>query len=170
MSITREFAREVLARKEENIYRKRHIVVPEDFDCESAIYEARGHGISHHVFFDSSDKLVLFPSDIGYAHAYNSSSFGWVDSSGWDHKMSTEEDRREACRVLFALADMLRQSGKVQTEIVSVSGSCKGYLMGITRYQEQTQNDYDDLLSEDFALWIWTRQDDLQQFVQINNQ
>ena len=155
-----DLSRQTLVIKQENIDRAPWIVTPslDDYDC-SAIKEARGYGVSHAVFFDTSDKVVVFPSHVpGCERLYDATFFAWTDGAGWKKK-ATHKDREFASCIIKALGILLKARSR-KVCLVTANGSCKGYLSGVDQYDDPADWTC-DLYEQQYALWIYTTDDRL---------
>ncbi|AVK76068.1 hypothetical protein pneo_cds_461 [Pandoravirus neocaledonia] len=125
-----------------------------------AIEDARGRGVPHAVFFDTSDKVVVFPHHIpGFEDKFESDSFAWASDCGWTSKCQ-KGDKCAAYGMLQSIAQRLRANG-TDAQVVSACGHDKGHLHSITFDGGDKACPTKDRKVPDIALWIWSTEDDL---------
>jgi hypothetical protein len=145
----------ILRNKERSIDRQHYTLTPDldDFWQFDAIMEGRGRGVPHAVFFDTCDKVAIFPNDIpGFESLFDSGSYAWRDGDGWSRD-ATHENVEDAHAALVELRRCLRERGH-KAELVCARGHSKGYFDGLD--VDATAD------SLDFALWVYTESDDLE--------
>ena len=150
---------QILENKQRSIRRNRYVITPDldEFSEHDAILEGRGRGVPHAVFFDTRDKVAIFPSDIpGYGHLFNADGYAWRDNDGWKDK-ATRGDIETAHAALLHLQQCLRECGH-DAELVCAKGHNKGYFDGLD--VDATAD------SRDFVLWVYTESDDLVDLLQ----
>ncbi|WBR14598.1 hypothetical protein pkur_cds_424 [Pandoravirus kuranda] len=94
-------ARQTLAKATETVDRHMCMIAPIDtIASASAIRDARGRGVSRAVFFDTSDKAVVFPRHILGFEAKFESEYFCMGMQPWDYPNSvTFGDGDETCPV-----------------------------------------------------------------------
>ncbi|AYV86971.1 MAG: hypothetical protein Sylvanvirus16_12 [Sylvanvirus sp.] len=168
------FFRSILNIKLKDINRRKYLVTPDPTtDDYTAIMEARGYGVSQKIFYDTSDKIVLFPHHIpGHDHAYNPRGFGYSSHSGWTNdkwkgsmddiywrQWRAKDDKKikQIYYIFCELRDRLRNvNPALRVDVIGVSGSEKGYL---SIYLNEDDS-FEDDTPEDIALWIWLKEND----------
>ncbi|AVK77185.1 hypothetical protein pmac_cds_497 [Pandoravirus macleodensis] len=158
---TLALARQTLDNASKTIDRNMCMITPLEAITEAdAIKDARGRGVPHAVFYDTSDKVVVFPDHIpGFEAKYENYSFAWGDACGWTDACQAG-DRCAAYRTLQSIAQKLRANG-TNAQVVSAWGSNKGHLGRVTFDNGDQACPTKDREVADIALWIWTTNDDL---------
>ncbi|QHN71083.1 hypothetical protein [Mollivirus kamchatka] len=118
-------------------------------------------GVPYDAFFDTWDKVVVFPSSIpGLKDKFRIGNFAWRSQSGWTEDCSSQQ-AEQAQRILVHMAKHLR-ANSIQAHVVYVIGSDKGtFDLHFDDDDEQSSVKLPHVRQCDMALWIWTRSDDL---------
>lgn len=164
--LTAAHAQRVLRAKSEDIHRDCHLYVGSNYGGD--IKEARGHddGFPHGGFFDTLDKLTIFPKHFDESFDVDTESFAW-NRDGYE--FSSYDDAVKCLKWMWDLACML-QKLNIETLLVSVRGSEKGYVDWATfiptgDIEEDLKTRY-ELESNEFALWVYISDDDLEEIIQ----
>lgn len=119
-----------------------------------------GDGVPYDAFFDTWDKVVVFPSSIpGFENKFRIGNFAWRSQPGWTEDCSPEQ-AEQAQRILVHMAERLR-ANSIDAHVVYVVGSDKGTFELHLDDDGQTSTKLPHVGQCDMALWVWTRSDDL---------
>lgn len=143
-----EQAKQTLHSKMANIKRNKFIYapLPEEID-DWDIMEARGHGVPQAVFFDTRNKITIFPSDIPeFSTHFTTEMFAWCDGNGWKDTVS-QISVLESQAILKELKQYFN-SQCIPAYLLYIRGSCKGYVSVLI-------DDDDDEYST-CCLWVYT--------------
>lgn len=164
-----EDVQSVLDAKTGDICRDKFIVVGDNYggdlrhidDCDGIPCE----GFPHAGFYDTSDKISIFPHHIIDDINTDIKNFGWRNRG---MKFSSE-DARNCHMWMWDIACMLHAAG-VKSRVVSVRGSCKGRVEWYVYDPTDDENENSDVRTSigidcedhDVALWVYTTSDDLE--------
>lgn len=154
---------QTLANASVGIERDTFLITPmEEIRTARAIKDVRGYGVPHAVFFDTSDKTVVFPRHIpGYQRKFESGLFALSARTGWTHEC-TKQQMHEARIILKDLAHRLNSNG-TKAQVIYARGHHEGHLQAV-HFEDDKSGDVNlegDLHLYDMALWIWSARDNL---------
>jgi len=151
LSALSEQAKQTLLSKLANIKRNRFIFAPypEEID-DWDIIEARGHGVPQTLFFDTRNKITIFPSDIPEFSTHfkvSQESFPWCDGNGWYDTVS-EISILESQAILKELKEYFNNQN-IKAYLLYIRGSCKEYV-------SVSVDDDDEYGTCCCCLWVYT--------------
>lgn len=167
--IEREQAKSILDAKSGNICRDEYMVIGDNYGGDIRPGYDAGDGVPyigfpHNGFYDTSDKISIFPHHISVKYSNNTNFFGWRDR-GFKF---TSKEARKCHKQMWDIACILHAAG-IKTRVVSVYGSGKGYVewnvFDPTDDENENFSIRDSIGVEcedhDVALWVYTTRDDL---------